>query len=238
MQIEIFSDVACPWCAIGKRRFETALARFEHREEVDVRWRSFELDPSAPRRREGPYDKLLADKYGSSQAQARAMIDQMTATAADDGLRFRFDLIQPGSTFDAHRLLHLAAESGLQDALKERLLLAYLGEGAAVGEPSVLVGLAQETGLDRAEAARVIEGDAYVDAVRADEREAVRLGIRGVPFFVLDRRLGLSGAQPPATILESLRRVWRERTPAMAGPSGAEAAHEHDAGCADGHCTI
>lgn len=239
MQVEIFSDVACPWCAIGKRRFEAALAQFEHHDEVDVRWRSFELDPSAPARKDGPYDQLLADKYGTSREQAQAMIEQMTATAADDGLAFRFDLIRPGTTFDAHRLLHLAADRGLQDALKERLLTAYLGEGAAIGDRAVLAELAEQAGLERAEVTRVLDGEAYAGAVRADEREAVQLGIRGVPFFVLDRRLGLSGAQPVATILEALRRVQRERTlVTSSGQSVPGGAHEHDAACADGSCAI
>jgi predicted DsbA family dithiol-disulfide isomerase len=239
VQVEIFSDVACPWCAIGKRRFEDALTRFEHRDEVEVRWRSFELDPSAPREKEGDYARLLAEKYRTGREQAQAMIDQMTATAADEGLVFRFDLIRPGRTFDAHRLLHLAIGSGLQDALKERLLTAYLGEGAAIGEPSVLADLAEEVGLERAEVVRVLDGQAYAGAVRADQREAVQLGIRGVPFFVIDRKLGLSGAQPAATILDSLRRVQGERLPvASSDRSAPHGPHEHGADCVDGSCAV
>ncbi len=239
MLVEIFSDVACPWCAIGKRRFEAALELFEARDTVEVAWRSFELDPGASRTKEGHYAQLLADKYGTSRDEAQRMIDQMTATAAGDGLTFRFDLIRPGNTFDAHRLLHLAAESGRQDALKERLLLAYLGEGAAIGEPDVLTGLATEVGLDTDEVVRVLDGEAYAGAVRGDERDAARLGIRGVPFFVLDRRLALSGAQPVDTVLEALERVHGERLPvSTSGYEASEDEHVHGADCADGSCAI
>lgn len=233
MQVEIWSDVVCPWCAIGKRRLEGALARFEQAEEVTVRWRSFELDPSAPQERTGPYAELLAAKYGASVADAQAMIDRMTENAAAEGLRFRFDLARPGNTFDAHRLLHLAADRGVQDAVKERLLRGYLEEGEAIGSADTLVRLAADAGLDPDEASGVLAGDAYAEEVRADERQAAAFGISGVPFFVIDRRYGVSGAQPSAVILQALERAWAERTPIAVVGSAAP-----DDGCADGSCAV
>ena len=142
MHVEIWSDIACPWCYVGKRRFEAARAAFEHRDEVEVTWRSFELDPGAPRERPGDRAEHLAAKYGSSVEQARAMQENMTQVAAGEGLDFRFDIARDGTTFDAHRLLHLAAASGRQDALKERLMRAYLTEGELMSDAETLTRLA------------------------------------------------------------------------------------------------
>src|ERR1700759_5111828 len=147
MDIEIWSDIACPWCYVGKRRFEAALAQFEHRDEVRVTWRSFELDPEAPAERGGDRAEHLARKYGMSVEQARAAEQQMTETAAGDGLEFRFDVARAGNTFDGHRLVHLAKEHGVQDAMKERLLRAYFSEGRLVSDHETLVGRAEEVGL-------------------------------------------------------------------------------------------
>ena len=229
VQVEIWSDVVCPWCAIGKRRFEAALARFEHRDEVVVRWRSFELDPTAPRERPGPLVEHLAGKYGAAPAQAREMIDRMTATAAADGWAFRLDRARGGNTVDAHRLLHLAAERGVQDGLEERLLAAYLVDGEPIGDPAALTRLAAETGLDEAEARAVLASDRYLDAVRADEAQARAYGITGVPFFVVDAAYGVSGAQPADALLDVLRTAWTAaHPPQVAGPAGD--------GCAEGSC--
>ena len=211
MHVEIWSDIACPWCYVGKRRFEAALAAFEHRDEVRVTWRSFELDPSAPREREGDGAAHLARKYGTSREQALAMHQRMTATAAEDGLDFRFDLARGGNTFEAHRLVHLAEAHGVQDAMKERLMRAYLTEGEAIGDPAVLERLAVETGLPAGEVREVLASDRYADEVRDDERTATSLGITAVPFFVIDRRIGAAGAQPPEVLGELLRRGWAER---------------------------
>ena len=147
MDVEIWSDIACPWCYIGKRRFEAALARFEHRDEVRVTWRSFELDPSAPREREGDRAERLAEKYGMTLEQAQAAERQLTEAAAGEGLDFRFDIARSGRTFDGHRIIHLAAEHGRQDAMKERLLRAYFTEGELIGDHETLVRLAAEVGL-------------------------------------------------------------------------------------------
>jgi predicted DsbA family dithiol-disulfide isomerase len=210
MRVEIFSDVICPWCAVGKRRFEAALGQFEHADEVDVVWRAYELDPHAPLRREGDYVDRLARKYGMTREQAVAANEGLTATAAVEGLDFHFEHARPGNTFDAHRLLHYAREAGrgLQDAFKERLFVAYFTEGAAVGEPATLVRLATEVGLDAHECTEILAGDRFADEVRDDEREALELGVTGVPFFVIDGKFGIPGAQDADTILRVLRRAW------------------------------
>ncbi len=210
--VEIFSDVVCPWCAIGKRRFEAALGRFEHSGDVDVVWRAFELDPRAPARREGDYAALLAKKYGMTRQEAEAANRRLTAMAAAEGLDFHFEQAQPGNTFDAHRLLHFARTVGatMQAALKEQLMVAYFSEGAAIGESATLRRLASEVGLDAEESAAVLAGDRYAEEVRADEREALELGVTGVPFFVIDGRFGIAGAQDAETILAMLRRAWTQ----------------------------
>jgi len=223
MQVDIFSDVICPWCAVGKRRFEEALGRFEHADEIDVVWRAYELDPGAPVRREGDYADRLARKYGMTREQAVAANERLTATAAHEGLEFHFDRAQPGNTLDAHRLLHYAREVGRQDALKERLFRAYFTEGAPIGEPETLIALAGEVGLDTAEVAAILAGDRYTDDVRADEREAAEIGVTGVPFFVVDGRFGIPGAQDADTILNVLERAWAKSHPLVmveAPPSG------------------
>lgn len=213
MNVEIWSDIACPWCAVGKRRFERALAEFEHRDEVTVTFRSFELDPDAPAAREGSTAENLARKYGTTLEQARAMNDNMTRTAADDGLEFRFDIARGGNTFDAHRLLHLAAAHGRQHELKERLMRAYLGEGELMSDHAALTRLALEAGLPEDEVRDTLATGRFAAEVREDEATARGLGISAVPFFVIDRRFGLAGAQPPEVIGEGLRRAWEARTP-------------------------
>lgn len=211
MHVEIWSDIACPWCYVGKRRFEAALEGFERRDEIRVTWRSFELDPEAPREREGDGASHLAEKYGTSREGALAMQEQMTRAAAEEGLEFRFDLARGGNTFDAHRLLHLAAAHEAQDALKERLLRGYLSEGAVIGDPAVLIRLALEAGLPADEVRDVLATDRYADAVRDDERTAASLGCNAVPFFVFDRTTGAAGAQPPEVLRELLRRALPEQ---------------------------
>ena len=211
MQVEIWSDMACPWCHIGKRRFEEALAGFEGREEVSVIWRSFELDPQAPRERDVDGADHLAAKYGTSRDDALAMQANMTEVAAQEGLSFRFDLSRGGNTFDAHRLLHLARVHDCQDAVKERLFRAYLSEGEPIGDPQVLERLAVEVGLPGDEVRDLLSGDRFAAAVRDDERTAAALGISAVPFFVVDRSIGASGAHPPEALRELLRRAAAER---------------------------
>lgn len=215
LRIDIWSDIACPWCFVGKRRLESALERLpaSRREQVKVVWRAFELDPQAPRERERieSYAERLSKKYGSPLAQAQARIASMTQTAKADGLDFDFEHIRPGNTFDAHRLLHLAHERGLQDALKERFLLGYLSEGQAIGDRNVLQRLATEAGLSAVEVQAVLESDRYAEEVRADEQQARELGINGVPFFVFDERLAVSGAQPAELLLKALEQAFADR---------------------------
>ena len=218
MKVEIWSDVVCPWCYIGKRRFESALREFEHRGQVDVEWRSFELDPGARSATgaEGPdYADRLAEKYGTTRTRAQQMLDSMTEAAAAEGLDFRFDRAVRANTFDAHQVIHLAGRHGLQDEVKERLLRGYFTEGRAVGDRTSLVRLAVEAGLESGDVDRALETQEFADAVRADEAEARALGISGVPFFVVDRRYGVSGAQPPEQLLQVLDRAWEEGRPRL-----------------------
>jgi predicted DsbA family dithiol-disulfide isomerase len=164
LTVDVWSDIVCPWCAIGKRRLEAALAKFPHRDDVEVVWRAFELDPSAPPVRSEDNVARLAEKYGRSKAEAEAMLANVTDVAARDGLDFQLARARSGNTFDGHRLLHLALERGVQGAVKERLLRAYMTEGEAVGDRDVLVRLASEAGLDAAEARAVLETDRYAFA--------------------------------------------------------------------------
>jgi predicted DsbA family dithiol-disulfide isomerase len=211
MQVEIWSDVVCPWCYVGKRRFESALAQFAERDDIDVVWRSFELDPNAPLQRDLASTEHLAEKYGMSIEQAEASQQRLTDLAAAEGLEYHLDRTAGGNSFDAHRLLHLAAASGLQDALKERLLRAYFTEGEAIGQPDVLQRIAVDAGLDPTEVADVLAGEHFADEVRADEQRARLLGINGVPFFAIDGRYGISGAQSSDLILSALEQAWSER---------------------------
>jgi predicted DsbA family dithiol-disulfide isomerase len=205
LTVEIWSDVVCPWCYIGTRRFEAAVAAFEH--EVEVVWRSFELDPGAPATREHSATEHLAAKYGMSLEQAQASHAQMTALAAQEGLEYHFDKARGGNSFDAHRLIHLAAAHDEQAEAQERVMRAYFAEGVAIGDRDELVALAADLGLDPGEARGVLESDAYAEAVREDERLAQRIGINGVPFFVLDRRYGVSGAQPAEILVQALEQA-------------------------------
>lgn len=223
MEIEIWSDVACPWCYVGKRRFEAALEQFEHRDDVTITWRSFELDPEAPAERGGDRAEHLARKYGMSAEQAKQSEAQMTETAAGEGLDFRLDISRAGNTFDGHRLVHLAKAHGLQDAMKERLLQAYFGEGELISDHETLVRLAQEVGLPEDEVREMLASDRYAADVRADEQTAHSFGISAVPTFVVDRQLGASGAHPPEQLLGLLRQGWAHRKPPVGvvlGPDG------------------
>jgi predicted DsbA family dithiol-disulfide isomerase len=213
VRIEVWSDVVCPWCYVGKRRLESALDRFDHRTEVEVVWRSFELDPAAPRQREGSAAEHLARKYGMSAEQVAASWARLTALAEAEGLEFHLDRARGGSTFDGHRLIHLGAEHGLQDEVKERFLRGHFTESLPIGEPEVLDRLAIEAGLPPDEVAEVLATDRFTAAVREDERRARLLGINGVPFFAIDDRYGVSGAQSAELLLEALAAAWAERTP-------------------------
>jgi predicted DsbA family dithiol-disulfide isomerase len=210
MQVEIWSDVVCPWCYLGKKRFERALSDFEHRDDVRVIYRSFELDPTAPRGATTPAVDRLADKYGMTPAQASQAQRDMEARAAADGLTFRMGSLRSGNTRDAHRLIQLAKERGRQAELVERLHRAYFTDEDSVFDHAALTRLAVEAGLDHGEVADVLASDAYGDHVDTDEAMAQAIGATGVPLFVIDRKYGISGAQPPETITQVLEQAWRE----------------------------
>jgi predicted DsbA family dithiol-disulfide isomerase len=214
MQIEIWSDIACPWCYVGKRRFEAALDAFEHRHEVTVTWRSFELDPSAPRERGVDSAGHLAEKYGMTREQAQASQQTLADVAAADGLDMRFDLARGGNTFDGHRLVHLAHAHGRQDAMQERLMRAYFTEGELIADTATLARLVLDVDLPQDEVTEVLATDRYGAEVRDDERSAASLGIHAVPFIAVDRRIGAAGARPPEALGELLRRGWEARLPA------------------------
>src|SRR4051794_3840495 len=213
MQVEIWSDVVCPWCYIGKRRFERALEAFSHSDQVTVTYRSFELDPGAPTERNGSHTEHLARKYGITVERAEQMHAQLTDVAAGEGVEFRFDLLRGGNTFDAHRLLQLARKHGRQLPLKERLLRATFTEGIPIAEKDALVRIAGEAGIPTEEARAVLDSDSSPDEVRADEQQAARYGISGVPFFVVDGKYGVSGAQPSEALLQVLERAFADSTP-------------------------
>lgn len=205
LRIDIWSDVVCPWCYIGKRRLETALDRFEHADEVEIHWHSFQLDPSHPKGHRRPVFETLAQKTGAPLPQVRAMTGQVTELAAAEGLTYDLERAVSVNTIDAHRLSHLAAAHGLGDRMHERLLRAHLCEGVIVDDLDTLVRLGAEVGVPEDEARRTLNSDAYTDAVQADFREAREYGATGVPFFVINRAYGLSGAQPADTFLSALR---------------------------------
>ena len=210
MRIDIWSDIVCPWCYIGKRRFERALAGFEYRDAIEIVHRSFQLDPVSPRGTVRNHRDALMSKYGLSESQADATQTRMERTAADEGLEFRLVGGVTGNTFDAHRLLHLAQHRGIQGAVLERLYRAHFTEQRSIFDEESLVALAAEAGLDAAEAMGVLRGDAYADAVAADLREARGHGVGGVPYYLFDHRQAVSGAQPAELFTKALTRAWTD----------------------------
>lgn len=207
LPIDIWSDVACPWCWVGKRHLETAIAALGV--STRINWRAFELDPTAPREvpEQIDYVDRLARKYGSTRNEAQQMIDRMVDFGRAAGVEMRFDHIRPSSTFDAHRLLAWARARGRQTELKERLFAAYLRDGLCVSDPGLLANLAAEVGLDRDEARLLLPGEDHVEDVRTDEQLASQMGATAVPFFVFDGRLAVSGAQPAEVLREAMTRV-------------------------------
>ena len=213
MKIEIWSDVACPWCYIGKRRFETALAAFPHRESVEVQWRSYQLDPSLPEHYDGTELDYLSKRKGMAAGQVTQMFEHVAAQAKGEGLNYRFDDVVVANSFTAHRLIHLAASHGMQDAAKERLLSDHFERGKDIGSRDYLTALGGDLGLPDAELEELFTTDKYADDVRLDFEEGRALGINGVPFFVIDRKFGLSGAQPSETFTAALNQAWQDTHP-------------------------
>ncbi|MFD6322328.1 DsbA family oxidoreductase [Streptomyces sp. NPDC058442] len=225
MRVEIWSDIACPWCYVGKARFEKALGEFPHRDDVEVVHRSFELDPGRAKDDIQPVLTMLTKKYGMSQAQAEAGEDNLGAQAEAEGLPYRTRGRDHGATFDMHRLLHFARTQGRQVELLDLLYRANFAEERSVfGDDARLLELATAAGLDT-DAARAVlaDPDAYAAEVREDQREAAELGARGVPFFVLDRTYGVSGAQPAEVFTQALTQAWGERSPLKIVDGDAEA---------------
>ncbi|MEU5285759.1 DsbA family oxidoreductase [Streptomyces sp. CA-278952] len=235
MRVEIWSDIACPWCYIGKARFEKGLAEFAHRDEVEVVHRSFELDPSRAKGDTALVIDMLAEKYGRSREEAASMEANVAANAQAEGLGYRTEGRDHGSTFDLHRLLHLAKARGRQDELLTLAYRANFAEERSVFDNEVLLALAVEAGLDADEARAVLaDPEAYADDVRTDEREAAELGANAVPFFVLDRRYGISGGQPSEVFVQALEQAWKDRAVTALTAVGGEAA----ACDADGACEV
>ena len=223
MEIEIWSDVVCPWCFIGKRRLEEALTEFPHRDDVEIVYRSFELDPSAPQVATETTVEALARKWGTDVDGARQAMARGDAVAAEVGLHFRHHEPPRAPHIDAHRVLHLAKDLGLQAELKEALLAAYFTRGESMGDHDVLRKVAADVGLDPARVDAVLATDEYADAVQADIELARAFGVTGVPFYVVDRKYGVSGAQPTELFTQVLERAWTDAHPQLDLVGGADA---------------
>ncbi len=221
MRIEIWSDVVCPWCYIGKRRLEAALADFAHADDVEIVWRSFQLDPSAPDTPVETVAEHLGRKYGGGADVGRQMIDRVEAVAAEEGMIWRHHESLRVGTMDAHRLLHAAGD--LRGELKEALLRAYFVEAQNVADHETLSRIAAEVGVDEVAVKEVLTTDRYADDVEADIRQAAAFGATGVPFFVIDRKYGVSGAQPVETFRQVLDRAWADSHPALEVIGGEDA---------------
>jgi predicted DsbA family dithiol-disulfide isomerase len=234
MQVEIWSDFVCPFCYIGKRKFEAALERFPNKNEVEVIYRSFELDPNAQKDVDYDVHDMLASKYGMSRERAKEMNDEMAGQAQSVGLTYHFDTMVVTNTFDAHRLAHFAAKHNKMAEMTERLLKAYFTESKHIGDHETLADLAAETGLDRKEVVRMLAGDEFTKEVHSDEQAASQLGARGVPFFVINRKYAISGAQSSEVFLQALLKAWEEVKPlTLLNAPGIDNSGE---ACVDGVC--
>lgn len=210
MRVEIWADVVCPWCYLGKRHFERALEGFQHRDQVEVVYRAFQLDPSFPQGETVDVADMLAEKYGMTRAEAVEKNREMEQRAAAAGLEYRLEGRQAGNTLDAHRLVHLAGRRGVQGAVVEALFKAYFTDGRPVFDRDTLVDIVAEAGLDPAEAREVLASGEFASEVDAEQRAARDIGANGVPFFVIDRRYGVSGAQPTETFAQVLDQAWAD----------------------------
>lgn len=233
MNIDIWSDVVCPFCALGKSRLDAALATWPHADAMDVVWHSFELDPNAPDQLSGTLVDHIAEKYQTSRAQSEAAQVGIAEQFAAAGMTFNWSDAHPGNSFDAHRVMHYAVNQGLGDEVMRALMKGYFAEGATIGNPATVERLAIAAGLDAEGVRRVLGSDAYGDAVRTDEATARHLGITGVPFFVFDGRLAVSGAQPVEVFTQALDQAWQTRaTPLQTIQGSEEAAACGPEGCA------
>jgi predicted DsbA family dithiol-disulfide isomerase len=210
MVVEIWSDVMCPFCYIGKRKFEKALESFPHKDKLKIEWKSFQLDPGIVTDPKTNIHEFLADRKGWTLEHAKEMNDHVSGLAAQVGLTFNFDKAVVANSFDAHRFSHLAKKHGLQDAAEEKLFRAYFTEGKNTADHTTLIQLGKEIGLDPAEVKQVLESNAYAEGVQKDIYESRQVGARGVPFFVLDRKYAVSGAQESATFLQALTKAYED----------------------------
>lgn len=213
MKIEIWSDIFCPFCYIGKRRFETALEQFENKSEVEIVYRSFELNPNAKRNYEGDIHALISEKYGISYEEAKVNNNNIVKQAEILGLTFNFDTLIPTNSFDAHRMIHFAKSHGKMNEMIEALFKAYFTDSKNVSDYETLANIAKSIGLGNDEATKILNSDDFKKDVREDEEKAIKLGISGVPFFVMNEKFALSGAQPSEVFLSALGKVWDEENP-------------------------
>ena len=210
MKIEIWSDVACPWCYIGKKRFEKALGKFPHADKVEVEWKSFLLNPNQTTDPEDSLLDYLAREKGLAREQVLQMMSQVAQAGEGEGIDFRFDQVVVANTVRAHALIQLAKEKGLGAAVKQRLLHAYFSEASNVDHPEELIRIGSEAGIDPTEIKEVLSTDLPFKKVERDLKEASALGVRGVPFFVIDRKYAISGAQESDTFLQALEQSFAE----------------------------
>ncbi|ACT03201.1 DsbA family oxidoreductase [Paenibacillus sp. JDR-2] len=236
MKVEIWMDIVCPYCYIGKRKFEEGLEKFEHRDSVEIVYRSFEVDPHMPINANDDIYGLSAKKFGSTRAHMKAVHDDITKRAELDGLTFHYDTAIHTNTFDAHRLLHYSAQFGQTNELLERLYKAYFTDSLHIGDVNTLVTIAGEVGLDVAETAAMLESEQYAAEVRADELKAQKLGIRGVPYFVINGKYAISGAQTKAVFTEALQQAWTEEHPIVQIHSAL--GDKEAPSCLDGSCAV
>ncbi|MCM3553541.1 DsbA family oxidoreductase [Janibacter melonis] len=230
LHIDIWSDIACPWCYIGKRRFESALAGFAHKDDVTVTWHSYQLDPSLPRHYDGTEVDYLVQRKGMAAEQVRQMTAHVAEQAAGEGLTYDFDSLVVANSLRAHHLLHVAARAGVQDEVKEALLDAHFVRGLDIGDDDVLVAIGGAAGVDEATVRAGLEDPEIGREVQGDFDTARSLGIQGVPFFVLDMKYAVSGAQPAEVFTQALEQAWREGNPLQ--PIGGDAAACGPDGCA------
>ncbi|WP_040208812.1 DsbA family oxidoreductase [Neobacillus jeddahensis] len=236
MKIEVWSDYVCPFCYIGKRRLEEALEQFPHKDQVVVEFKSFELDPNSPKNSGENIHEVLAKKYGISVEQAKQANHDMRKNAATVGLTFHFDEMKPTNTFDAHRLAKFAKTQGKEPALSEKILHAYFTDSKNIGDHETLADLAEDSGLNRQESLHVLQDTtAYANEVRADEGIAQQYQIGGVPYFIINSKYAISGAQPLETFKGALQKVWEEESPK---PVLQNLSTEDDLSCVDGNCVI
>ena len=234
MRIDIWSDVVCPWCYIGKRRLESALAAFPHRDEVEIVWHSYQLDPGAPTEPTETARAMLARKYGMTPAQAAEAQNRVIFQAAEEGMAWQHERSMHANTRDAHRLIHLAADAGKQGEMKEALLQAYFGEARVVSDHEVLREVAAQVGLDATRVDEVLGSSEYDADVDADIAQAGAYGATGVPFFVIDRKFGVSGAQPSELFAQVLERAWTDAHPTLETVGAADGAEA----CGPDGCAI